>query len=74
MKVARTMTQSGEVKKGAPQFVSLAATAACLYALDDAGGVWLYKPAEGTRYAFWAHLTKHRVDKTTGSRAQGGQD
>jgi hypothetical protein len=74
MKVARAMTQSGDVKKGVPQFVGLAATAASLYAIDESGGVWLYKPAEGTRYAFWAHLTKHRVDKTTGRRAQGGQD
>lgn len=73
MKAFRQGTQPGEVKKGAPQFVSLAATAACLYAIDESGGVWMYKPAEGTRYAFWAHLTKHRVDKT-GSRAQGGQE
>lgn len=61
--------QPGNVKKEAAEFLALAATMTTLYALDAVGGVWLYKPAEGTRYAYWARLTNYRVDKT-GSRTQ----
>lgn len=75
MKVTRKTNQPGSVKEGAAEFVALAATTTTLYALDAVGGVWLYKPAEGTRFAFWAHLTKYRVDNTKSrSRTERGQD
>lgn len=52
------------IKQMSPQFVQLTSDQSGLYALDVDGGVWSYHPANGQRFAFWSHLTAHRVDNT----------
>ncbi len=48
-----------------PKFVQIASGKdGVLHGLDETGGVWKYRPAKGTRYAFWSKLTGQRADRS----------